>query len=487
MASNPARADVRIGIAICFCFALCLGLLLYFGVGRISSFWRTREDLYVLFEDAGGLTPDAPVRYNGLEIGRVKFLRAVHLTEEQLERMPPLTKHDLDNLPLRPASVVHELRDAADADFDTRCRTQLQNRTMIEICLEVQQEGDFRHFRQDDQFRIVCTVFGDTAVEIISGNGPLITAPGNRLMLGTSGDFFSNLAKSMGDVKVILSNVTDVVGIEERKSFTSAQARFTTIQDTLEKVSNLGKQRAETTLKNFDHLQDDSNKEFAEIQKVLDDLQPKMTKAFDDISAHTADMRDRLQLARETSEQASTELSGDARKIRADAREIIDRCTPNYEAMKTNIKKIYDRMGGLSLKLDGIRHVAGQVLTQSEDDVTRAKEAFNTSLFNLKVVEVVANENKDLMISNRDEGEYEFNTAVNVYHAVTSAVHRLSEARADAMEAQRLAEPTNPALAERAEAVSRKLGVIRDSMENVRDAAEDKMLPAYERKRAGWE
>jgi hypothetical protein len=487
MALNYSRTEVRIGIFICLCFTLCMGLLVFFGVGRISSFWHKRDDLFVLFEDAGGLTPDAPVRYNGLEIGRVNYLRAVHLTEEQLDRMPPLTKHDLENLPLRPASVVHELRDAADADFDTRCRTQLQNRTMIEICLEVQQQGDFKHFRQDDQFRIVCTVFGDTAVEIISGNGPLVMASSNCLMLGTSGDFFSNLAKSMGDVKVILSNVTDVVGLEERKSFTQAQARFGTIQDTLERISNTGKQRADVTLKAFDHLQDDSNKQFADIQKVLDDLQPKVSKAFDDISAHTADMRDRVQSTRETAEQASTELSTDAKKIRTDVRDIIDRCTPNYEAMKTNVRRIYDRMGGLSLKLDGIRHVAGQAMTQSDEDIARAKESFATSVFNLKIVEVVANENKDLMISNKDEGEYEYNTAVNVYHAVKAAVHRLSEARADAMEAQSAAAPSNPGIAARAEAVSAKLGVIRDSVEKVRDSAEDKMLPTYERKKAGWD
>ncbi len=485
--STYSSREVKFGALIAVVSAACVALAIVFGTGRLSSFWRRRENLYVLFENAGGLTTDAPVRYNGIEIGHVKWMRVLHLDEDHLEKLPPLTKRDMDNLPLRPALVVHNLRDVADVDFDTRCRTELLNRTMIELCLEVAQEGEFKHFRQDDQFRIVSTVFGDTAVEIISGNGPLVTAPANRLMLGTSGDFFSNLAKSMGDVKVILSNVTDVVGTEERKSFTSAQGRFGNIQDTLQKIANTTTTRTEQTLKKFDTLQEDSTKEFADVQKVLDDLQPKVTQTFDGIGTRAADIRDRVQSARDTADKAITEISEDAAKLRTDVRQIIDRCKPNYDAMRANIRKIYDRLGGLSMKLEDIRTVAGQAMEQSGEDIDRMKESFANSVFNFKVIQVVANENKDLMISNKDEGEYEYNTVVNCYKNVCVAVLRISQIRADVMEAHTAAvDGDRPAVAVEATLVTDKLGVIRDSVEKVRQSAEDKMLPAFERKKAAW-
>ena len=487
MSQKYSRREVTFGALIAVVFGACVALAIVFGTGRLSSFWRRRDYLYVVFENAGGLTSDAPVRYNGIEIGHVKWMRVVHLDEEHLEKLGPLAKRDMDNLPLRPALVVHNLRDVADVDFDTRCRTELLNRTMIELCLEVQQEGEFKHFRQDDAFRIVATVFGDTAVEIISGNGPLVTAPANRLMLGNSGDFFSNLAKSMGDVKVILSNVTDVVGTEERKSFTNAQGRFGTIQDTLQKISNTTTQRSEQTLKKFDTLQDESSKEFDHITKTLDDLQPKVTETFDGISKRTADMRDRVQAARDTADTAITEISDDAAALRTDVRQIIDRCKPNYDAMRANIRKIYDRLGGLSLKLEDIRTVAGQALAQSGEDIDRMKDSFANSVFNFKVIQVVANENKDLMISNKDEGEFEYNTIINCYKNICVSVLRMGQIRADVMEAHDAAVAGDrPAVAIQATLVTDKLGAVRDGIERVRQSAEDKMLPAFERKKAAW-
>ena len=249
MALNYSRGEVRMGIFLTVCFARFVAAIFTFGLGRVSSFWRPRENLFVVFADAGAVTSDSPVRYNGIEIGRVKWIHIVHLDDEALERLGPLAKHDLDNLPLHPDSIVRELRNAPDADFEARCRAQLLNRTMIELCLEVDKQN-FKQFRQDDRALVTSTVFGDTAVEIISGNGPLVSDPSKRLMLGTSGDFFNNLAKSMGDVKEILGGVTDVVGVEERKSFARAQARFGNIQGTLERVSGLAVQRSEQTATN---------------------------------------------------------------------------------------------------------------------------------------------------------------------------------------------------------------------------------------------
>src|SRR5579862_790557 len=204
-ALNYSSVEVKMGFFLTFSLALFVAMLFTFG--RIAPVWRARQEIFVAFDNVGGLTVDAPVRYNGLEIGRVKWLRIIHLDDATIERLPALTRRDLDNLPLRPPAMIHELRDVADVDFDRVCREKLKNRTMIEICLELLQDNDFNRFHTDDQARVVSTFFNDSAVEIIAGSAaqPLDS---NKLMLGTSGDFFGNLSKSMGEVKDILSNVT---------------------------------------------------------------------------------------------------------------------------------------------------------------------------------------------------------------------------------------------------------------------------------------
>ena len=487
MALNYNSREVKMGLFLTFCFALFVAMVFTFGLGRISSFWRPRENLFVVFEDAGGVTSDSPVRYNGIEIGRVKWIRIVHLDEQALERIGPLTKHDLANLPLWPDALVRELRNAPDADFEARCHAHLLNRTMIELCLEVDKQN-FKHFRQDDRAHVVTTVFGDTAVEIVSGNGPLVADPAERIVLGTSGDFFSNLSKSMGDVKEILGGVTDVVGVDERRSFARAQARFGNIQGTLERVISLAAQRSELTMRQIDHMQNDTRDSLSKMQKGLEDLQPDASKSFDDSGKRFGNIRDKIQSAKDTADGARTELSADARTIQETVRGIVDRSKPDYETMKANIRRIYDKLGGLSLKFDDMRTVAGQFLVQSEDDLVRAKTAVSNSIFNFKVVEVIANENKDLMISNKDEGEYEYNTAVSVLHSLNAAVFRINEIRGDIMEAAQRARETDPnsRVIGEAEIVGDKLGLVRDGIDRVRLRALDKMLPPYERKKTAW-
>ena len=128
-------------------------------------------------------------------------------------------------------------------------------------------------------------------------------------------------------------------------------------------------------------------------------------------------------------------------------------------------------------------------MVQSEDDLTRAKSAASNSIFNFKVIEVIANENKDLMISNRDEGEYEYNTAVAVLRSLNSAVYRINEIRSNIEEACRAREGNpdpNSRIIDEAGIVEDKLGLIRDGIDRVRQNAFDRMLPQYERKKAAW-
>ena len=211
-----SNSEIKVGLFLAFCLGLFIVMLITYG--RFSPLWKGPLEIHAAFSDAHALRPDASVRYNGLEVGRVKSLSLLHLDDKNIERLSAaLSKQNLDNLPLRPEALRKQLREVPEADFGPRCRAALKNRTMIELCLQVLREGDVNRYRLDDQVRIVSSVFGDTAVEIISGNGSVNPGSSRQLLLGTSGDFFSNLAKSMSEVKEILSSVTDVVGTEERR------------------------------------------------------------------------------------------------------------------------------------------------------------------------------------------------------------------------------------------------------------------------------
>src|SRR5438067_54302 len=117
---NYTRIEVKMGFFVAFCGSLFIAMLFSFGhVGALGPFWKQRQQINVAFDNVGGLTIDDPVRYNGLEIGRVKSLKVLHLDDALIERLPtPLTKRDLDNLPVRPDTLIKQLRTAADADFD---------------------------------------------------------------------------------------------------------------------------------------------------------------------------------------------------------------------------------------------------------------------------------------------------------------------------------------------------------------------------------
>lgn len=484
---NYSSIEVKMGFFLTFSLALFVAMLFTFG--RIARPWRERQEIFVAFENVGGLTVDAPVRYNGLEIGRVRWLRVLHLDDASIERLPALTKRDLDNLPLRPPALVHELRNAADTDFDSICREKLKNRTMIELCLELLQEGDISRFRSDDQARVVSTVFGDTAVEIISGSGPPMAANANKLMLGTTGDFFSNLSKSMGEVKDILSNVTDVVGLEERKSFERAQARLHRIDDRIGNIKVTAKRRWETTLDNAEKFNKNAKTTVNNMEATFKELRPLATEHMDGIRNRLNELSEHIRTARAEGEKAIEDVSADAKKLRTDFRGVLDESRPNFEEMKKNIRGVYDKMGGLSYRLDDIRDTAGALYVESGDDLERFKVSVKKALTNFNYAQIAAEENKDLMISNADAGEHQYNTALSIYRKIHAADRRIREAGAWAQEIAKMAATQTmdgPDIQAHADTVINNLFEIRKPLDRVVDRIEEKMAPPFERKKAAW-
>jgi len=484
-ASHYSSIEIKVGLFLAFSLALFVGMTVNFG-----KFWtsmgRERVEIFIAFEDVSGLRIDAPVRYNGLEVGRVKWMRVLHLDDAAIERLPQLTRRDLQNLPLRPEPVLKALRSSSDADFPSLLKKTLKDRSMIELCLEVLQEGDAKRYRIDDQVRVVTTVFGDTAVEIVSGNGAISTEK-NRLLLGMTGDFFSNLARSMGDVKDILSNVTDVVGTDERKSFQKAQERFAPMSEKLNAMASIANKRSADTARKLDKIGDDVNATLARTQDILGKLQPQVNETSEHIRDSFASMQERVDDVQTAAGKAFDEISADKNAIRKDVSEAIDQSAPNFEKMKSNIRSVYDVMGGLSFRLDGMRDTGGQLMAQSDPEMARAGKALRKSLVYLKQTGQAANENKDLMISLKDVGEHEYNTAVLIYRDLVMASRRATEAYAEVQDAAvELKEAKADVELGRARRAMDSLTQLRGPLDKVRDSVEDSMLPPFERKKTAW-
>jgi len=487
-APHYSTVEVKVGLFAAFCAALFVAMLASYG--RVVPVWRGRQEILVAFDDVGSLRLDAPVRYNGVEVGRVKWMRILHLDEDAIACLPPLARSNLDDLPIRPDALKRDLRAVGEEDFPARCRQALKNRTMIQLCLEVLQEGDDKRYRLDDRVRVVTTVLGDTAVEIMSGSGAVNLAGSKQMLLGTSGDFFSNLAKSMGEVKGILSSVTDVVGTPERRSFERAQARFGPINERLDQITGLSQRRADATLKRVDGLSADLKKTLADAGALPDKLRPQAQTTADNVRSSFTAIQDRFNEVQTQVNAVSDELSADFKPVREDVKNALDKSRPEFDETRTRLRTVYDLMGGLSRRTDAARDTTGALYTQSEPDLTRTVDALKNSLVNLDYTNQAANENKDLMLSSHDSGEYEYNTALDIYRRFCFATRRIRDAGAQLDDTARLASSRMPleasALAPDTATALARLAATRGPLDTVHQKIEELMLPPFKRKKAAW-
>ena len=77
--SGYSNAEVKAGVFMAICLALFVAMLFIYG--RVSRIMRGRQEIPVIFTSVTSLRPDAPVRYNGVEVGRVREITILPLDE----------------------------------------------------------------------------------------------------------------------------------------------------------------------------------------------------------------------------------------------------------------------------------------------------------------------------------------------------------------------------------------------------------------------
>ncbi|HEY3322246.1 MAG TPA: MlaD family protein [Planctomycetota bacterium] len=485
--SGYSNAEVKAGVFLTLALALFVAML--FVYGKVARAWRGRQEISVVFTSVTALRPDAPVRYNGVEVGRVREISIEHLTKDKIKLLPPLSTKDLDNLPLDEGEQkrLRNTKETPPEQFKQRVEEKLEYRTMILLKLEVLQEGDKNRYRMDDEVRISTTLMGDTAVEITSGTGKPLDPATKFLMLGNSGDFFSNLAKSVEQVKEILSSVSDLVGPEERQSVRQALRRFDTITDRIEKIVTLADQRLPQTWDRVDSLADNAKENFTRIGDTVSSIQPQVTRTLSTADEAVRDLQGRIGSLADEAKSAVVDVKGQVKPILVDVQNITSKSKDDFPVMIRNAKDLAARLQTSAGKLDGVLSTGDRLLNESYPDLRRLILAFRLGAENFEEGTNLL-KRKPWLIYNPAKESETFNNAQKTTRDLEVATRRFAELSTELQAIRRNMEQAPPSKAqlEHIDFILQELNILSDVLKFAGDATKKEVLPAFERKKGGF-
>lgn len=493
-----SSTEVKAGVFLTFCLALFVAMLFLYG--KANRIWRGREELTVVFTSVTSLRPDAPVRLNGVEVGRVKQIAIQNLKGPYLERIPTLGPGDLDHLPLTaeerlelrklpvpPPEADEATRQEMAQKFDAAVREKIGDRTMIELVLEVlnprSDEGETKRYRVDDQVRITTTLLGDTSVEIASGNGPGLP-PGNQtLILGRSGDFFTNLGKSVEQVKDILASVSDVVGTEERESVRKALRRFDSITRKIEGIVDLANDRLPETWNKIDALADSAKTDLDAIGKAVNTLQPQVSKTLTAADEAIKDLQKRLGDLADESRQAVVDVKGQVKPVLEDVHYITSHSKEDFPQLVNNAKDLAARLKQSADKLDRVLSTSDQLLNQSYPDLRRLILAFRRGAENFEEATYVLKTKPWLMANKPRTEDPPLEAASQAARKLELAMMRFRELHTELQAVQRnLPKKPNQTQIERLDILLQELGILVDTLNDASDPKRKEALAPFDRK-----
>jgi ABC-type transporter Mla subunit MlaD len=488
-------AEVKAGLFLTFCLALFIAMLFIYG--KASRAWRGREELHVVFTSVTSLRPDAPVRFNGVEVGRVKNIQIITLDDANRERLPLLGARDLDNLPLTDSQRLelqkfmtppgHAPKPSPD-EIHREVLKHLNDRTMIELTLEVlsprEKEGETKRYRKDDQIRITTTLLGDTSVEISSGNAPDAPPP-EKVLLGISGDFFSNLGKSVEQVKEILTNVSDVVGAQERDSVRKALRRFDSITQRIENIVQVADRRLSATWDKVDTLADSAQRDLRTVTDTVTGLKPTLVKTLETAQEAVKDLQARLGGLADEARTAVVEVKGQVKPILEDVSYITDHSKEDFPLLIKNSKELAERLRLSADKLDAVLSTGDRLLKESYPDLRRLILSLRMGGENFAEATDVM-KRKPWLIYNPAK-ETAFDQAQATVQKLEQATRRFRDLSTELAAVRRnLPQAPNKTQLERLDFLVQELEILCGVLEFAGDVTRKQVLPPFERKKGAF-
>ncbi|MCW8131281.1 MAG: hypothetical protein KIS92_13110 [Planctomycetota bacterium] len=289
--SRFSNAEVKAGIFLTFCLGLFVAMLFIYG--KVTRSWRGQRTLRCVFTEVANLRPDSRVHYNGLEVGRIRGLRIIQIEESLLANLPRLGEHDLERLPLT-EEEREDLRGVSAERLDEEMRKRLLGRTMVALELEVLHEGDAKRYREDDEIRISTSLMGEAVVEIVSGTGEPVPPESPRVLIGASGDMYSDLAKSLSQVKDIVGSMSEMVGGGDASPMAQKIANFETFTGRIDDLSQGLDKSLPSIWDNLDRRLNDGGERIKSIEKAIVTMRPDLVKALENAEKSLNDMRGQL-------------------------------------------------------------------------------------------------------------------------------------------------------------------------------------------------
>jgi len=498
--SGYSGAEVKAGVFLTFCIGMFVAMLFIYG--KASRLWKGHSEISVCFTSVTSLRPDAPVRLNGVEVGRVRAIEIVPMTQERLKLFPPFKLQDIDNLPLTdreradlrkmnapPPEATADMRLKFDQTLDLAVREKIAERTMIKLVLEVQGskggESEGKLYRVDDQIRIATTLLGDTSVEIASGNGDPNDGQ-ERLLLGVSGDFFTSLQKSIEQVKEILHNVSEVVGQDERKSIQSALKRFDSITKKIESVVDLAAKRLPATWDKVDVLADSAREDLDGIGKTITGLQPQIMKTLTSADEAIKELQKRLVELSDEAKSTIVEVRGQVKPILEDIHYITANSKDDFPVLIKNAKDLASRLKLSADKLDGVLATGDRLLQESYPDLRRLILAFRMGAENFEEATSLI-KRKPWLVMNKPKEDGGFENANAMAGKLDHAMKSFRELNMQ-LQAVRRNMPANATKqqTERVDFLVQELSVLLDTLEFAGESMKKDVLPPFERKKGSF-
>lgn len=372
MASDGIKnAEVKAGLFLTFSIGLLVAMLFIYGKSLRS--WQDRRNLQVVFNNIGNLRADAMVRYNGLEVGRVREVRLLELDDEQLPFMPRLTERHLENLPLTEDEKL-ALRGVSDEQIDGEIRKRIRGRTMVRLTLDVMGEGESFHYRSDDRVRVSSTLMGEAVVSIISGTGAALTIDGEQYLVGVSGDMYTHLSKSLQQVKNILASMSEMVGGGDADSpMAQKLENFDKFSERIEGLAGSTAEKLPDVWDDFDGKLEIAGERMDGAQKSLSNIKPELLKAFNSAEKTLADLRTSFTQMADTGDKQVKEMRERALK---ELKTLQSVAKEGRERIPVLVNRAYEWTRSFSRQVDKV----DRWMTQSDRSLTQGIESTRQTL-----------------------------------------------------------------------------------------------------------
>ena len=469
----------RLQALIFLCFSFVLIAVMVFVFGKVSKFWTAHQNIKVAFTTAESLKPGAHVRYNGVDIGVVKEMTIIRLDEATLAKFPPLTKSELDYLPLTDERRL-AFKSAPEDQLAAKLKEEILGRTMIGLTLEVDQMPG--RYRVNDAVHVAASIMEDPSLEIATGTGSELKPGDDVWILGQSGDFFTKLSRSVEEVKSVMAYVTDIVGAEERQSMRKALGHSQKILAGFDQMSNTMKTRLAQSTKKMDLLKTSSTSDMKRLGKTFGQLQPEAKRLLDRLAVLQKDLGGRFDELNKVLDLAKAELNALTGAVARDMKYVQDKAAPDLKLLHENLTQLYDSAPNMGEHMKMMRYYAGRAMMESQPEFVRIQSAFANTEKNMRSLKYIR-EQTDKLIGMRENGESNYYSHVDLERTWARVARMPRDAMNELLEWRPLIpNPPDPGQRPKVSDLDRiykKLDTFTAGLEQARDVAAKVMLPPY--------